>query len=225
MSDEWLAEDFIEISDDRRKFTPLDRSLFLPPIKEHFGGLKNVRGKRFLDVGSGSGSPLQDLMAEIGAEIVSFDKSKAVVKRLKKDGKLAVQGNFLGLPFKPNSFDGVIQSEVINGVSPRHPPEHQRWLPQMLTQIHKVIVPDGVFIQTHIGDCIGGMIDAKHQLQLIAWAGFRDIHLIGERPRNITALSFIATKGDQHYLLKDALKSDFDKVYRGVSGYKANLGI
>jgi len=92
----------------------------------------------------------------------------------------------------------------------------------MLLEIHRVITPGGVFIQTHIGDSIGAMPDARWQLKLLAWVGFYDIRLIGDNPIRINALSFIATKGDKQYLLKDVLQSDFDEIYHQSSGYRAD---
>lgn len=179
-------------------------------IKEHFGGdLNKVKGAKFLDAGSGIGSSLQELIIDLGGEVTSLDKSSRIVDMVRKEGREAVNGDVFFLPFDSESFDGVIQSQVIDIV-----PKNSSQLTKMLQEIHRVLKPEGIFVQTHHG---GGFPHDwfptfEEQIDILAEAGFKEIRLIEEE--GSCGLTCIATKGEGLYTREEALLTDIAWFYR-----------
>lgn len=64
-----------------------------------------VQGK-ILDVGSGPGRDGL-LLKEKGLEVICLDASEAMIKLCEEKGLQSVVGDFISIPFKDNSFDGV----------------------------------------------------------------------------------------------------------------------
>jgi ubiquinone biosynthesis O-methyltransferase len=108
-------------------------------LKNKIGSLN---GKKILDVGCGDGV-LSYLVAKQGAEVsgigysdIAIEFAKEKSKRLKIDFK---QGSAYELPFKDNSFDAVISSDVI---------EHLEDVPTYLSEINRVCKNGGTVVIT-----------------------------------------------------------------------------
>ncbi|NJC26003.1 class I SAM-dependent methyltransferase [Neolewinella antarctica] len=95
-----------------------------------------------LDVGCGSAWVAAALTAR-GITVVSFDIASAnlnkALARVPSEHHVAVRGDVLSLPFKDESFDVVISSEVI---------EHVPYLPGYLDNVLRVLKPGGRAILT-----------------------------------------------------------------------------
>lgn len=81
---------------------------------EILGILGDVRGKKILDVGAGTGR-LSVLLAGGGAEVTAIDVSESMLKILsKKNRKIKIMiGDAENLPFAENSFDAVTAAFLI----------------------------------------------------------------------------------------------------------------
>lgn len=207
--DKYFENDQIECSEMSRQFYRegcLSMEKFSLAIKEHFGGnLDKVKGIKFLDAGSGTGSPLQELIIDLGGEVTNLDKSFQSLDMVRKEGREAVNGDVFGLPFDSESFDGVIQSQVIN-IVPKNSPQ----LRKILQEIHRVLKSDGVFIQTHHGAGFPNdwIPSPEEQIDVLAEVGFANIRLIDQKSPD--GLSCIATKGKGPYTRVEALLSNID---------------
>lgn len=94
-------------------------------------------GPNILDVGSGPGR--DGLLLQIaGKRVTCVDASEEMVKMSRERGLETVQADFNGLPFPDQSFDGVWSYTAL-----LHVPKLQVDTP--LQEIHRVLVPGGVF--------------------------------------------------------------------------------
>jgi hypothetical protein len=103
---------------------PVPLKIILEPVREAFGGIKNVKGKRILDIGSGATSPEHGrgtpwepwfcrALKELGADAVGVDS-----RNLDKEEFEHHQSNIQrpgALDFLPGgSFDGVNMSSFFD---------------------------------------------------------------------------------------------------------------
>ena len=113
-------------------------------VKQIFRELKNIRGKKILDVGCEAGYITMRL-AQKGAQVTAIDLIEEPINEL----KLAIKGKKLKLklqvadatklPFKPNSFDIVLATEVI---------EHITRLEKFVAGAFRVLKPGGRLLIT-----------------------------------------------------------------------------
>lgn len=105
--------------------------------------LKNVSGKRILDIGfAGSGDEPDDLFQALlvafpDKYIAGVDVNAAKVAKLHRKNTIA--GNGKNLPFTDQSFDCVVLAEVV---------EHQTEVLPFLTEAFRVLRSDGKFLMT-----------------------------------------------------------------------------
>ncbi|GAB4052591.1 class I SAM-dependent methyltransferase [Catellatospora paridis] len=97
----------------------------------------DVRGRRVLDAGCGSG-PLSEALRARGAVVAGFDSSPVMVelarKRLGEDADLQVADLSLPLPFADGAFDDVVVSLVLHYL--------QDWKAP-LAELRRVLKPGG----------------------------------------------------------------------------------
>ncbi len=107
-----------------------------------FGSLLSpdeVRGRRVLDAGAGTGH-FSRVLEQWGAKLVSLDLGPALLGEVvKKCRTLPVCGSVLDLPFADGSFDTVLSTEVIE-----HTPDPRR----AVAQLCRVLKPGGLLVLT-----------------------------------------------------------------------------
>lgn len=114
--------------------------LYSPSLKQKAENiLANLRGKKVLDIGCGSGW-ISRLAIDRGFEITAMDISKKVVEEnifYQKNSGIKydmIQGSAVAIPFPDQSFDSIIMTEVLE-----HLPNPQ----SALKEIHRVLKPGG----------------------------------------------------------------------------------
>lgn len=133
-----LYDDFAYVYDTTRygtKKQKITTKIVLEVVSELAGNTKN---KLVLDAGCGSGRFTSFFINE-GANVISADTSKNMLKNLmeKNHNVKAINANILNLPFKNNSFDLIICSEVLT-----HLHEYKR----PLAEFKRILNSRGVII-------------------------------------------------------------------------------
>lgn len=101
--------------------------------------IENLRRKHVLDAGCGTGW-FSAGAANRGANVTSMDVGPELLKQVAKKCKSKrVIGSILEMPFKNNSFDFIISSEVIEHVTDQQ---------KAISEIHRVLKPNGILVLT-----------------------------------------------------------------------------
>lgn len=128
-----IADDFDRIAN------TYDLRRRLAVIFDELLGSHDLRGKRLLDVGSGTGWFSEAAVAR-GASVVSLDIGTRLLARARaRSGSVPVGGDACALPFLPNTFDVVVSSECI---------EHTLDPLRALREMTRVLAPRGVLVVT-----------------------------------------------------------------------------
>lgn len=113
-------------------------ALFMDRVIREVG--RPLRGMRILDLGCGTGQ--NSLWLEPYNEVVSYDPALEGVRMTRKRRKTP-GGHIVGggehLPFRDESFDGVLLIDVLE-----HIPEHE----QVTAEVRRVLKPGGVVLCT-----------------------------------------------------------------------------
>ena len=100
---------------------------------------ENLQGIQLLDAGCGTGWFSREAVKR-HASVVSLDVGCALLQQVeKKCASKKVAGDVLTLPFKNNSFDAVISTEVI---------EHTVDPQKAIVEMYRVLKPDGLLVLT-----------------------------------------------------------------------------
>ncbi|MFH0754149.1 MAG: methyltransferase domain-containing protein [Candidatus Omnitrophota bacterium] len=99
------------------------------------GRIRNAQGLCVLDVGAGDGA-LTKALVKTGACVVSLDAAWGMVRMGKEQGdaRLWIQADAVALPFKSESFDGLVSSSVYQWVDD---------LETAFSQARRVVKPGG----------------------------------------------------------------------------------
>lgn len=101
--------------------------------------VREVRGKRVLDAGAGTGR-FSQILSQWGARLVSLDLGPQLMAQVRsKADTRTVCGSVLALPFSDSSFDLVLSTEVI---------EHTTDPRQAVSEFARVLSPGGTLILT-----------------------------------------------------------------------------
>jgi len=102
----------------------------------------DVKGKRVLDIGCGTGRCIKTLIDK-GAIITGCDISPEMLKIAKKKflNVEFAEGDIENLPFKDDCFDVVLASFLI---------VHLKSLQKAFDEVYRVLKPGGIFILTNI---------------------------------------------------------------------------
>jgi 2-polyprenyl-3-methyl-5-hydroxy-6-metoxy-1,4-benzoquinol methylase len=133
---------------------------------------KELAGARVLDAGCGTGH-FSRAAVERGARVVSLDLGQALLAQVaKKCASQGVVGSVLALPFRAQSFDVVICSEVI---------EHTEDPYRVIPELHRVLREGGVLAltvpnQTWKWSCIlAGWLNLRPYRGLENWVRFAQL--------------------------------------------------
>ena len=104
--------------------------------------LPDVKGKKILDVGAGTGR-ISLPLALAGAQITALDISEKILEILKKKNKKihTVVGEAESLPFEDNSFDIVVSAFLI---------VHLKDPKIFFDEVYRVLKPGGLFLVSNI---------------------------------------------------------------------------
>jgi ubiquinone/menaquinone biosynthesis C-methylase UbiE len=133
-----LYDDFAHVYDTRRyetKKQKITSTIVLEVASELVG---NTKDKMVLDAGCGTGR-FTDFFIEEGANVISADTSKNMLKFLmeKNLNAKAINADIFNLPFKNNSFDLIVCSQVLT---------HLREYKRPLAEFKRILNSDGIII-------------------------------------------------------------------------------
>jgi SAM-dependent methyltransferase len=130
---ESIADDFDRIAN------ALDLRRRLEIVFVELLGNEELRGKRLLDVGSGTGWFSQAAVAR-GAVVVSLDIGRRLLTRTRaRCGSAPIAADACHLPFPSGAFDAVISSECI---------EHTLDPLLAIREMARVLAPSGILVVT-----------------------------------------------------------------------------
>jgi len=130
---EFFADDFdsvVNMYDTRKRISVVFDELL---AKE------KLKNKKLLDAGCGTGW-FSAVATKRGAQVTSMDIGKNLLKQVaKKCHSKRIVGSILKMPFKANTFDYVISSEVV---------EHVSNPDKALRELYRVLKPGGILVLT-----------------------------------------------------------------------------
>lgn len=163
-------ESFAEVWDERMNQDEVDKRLRLV-----FGRLlreEDVRGKRVLDAGAGTGR-FSRALADMGARLVSLDIGEKLLELVR--AKCATQtmvGSVLDLPFPDGAFDLVLSTEVI---------EHTTDPRRAVREFARVLAPGGKLVLTvpnrlwRPAILLANALHLRPYMGYENWAAYRDL--------------------------------------------------
>lgn len=98
--------------------------------------MKNLRGKKILDVGSGPGN-YAIYFKEKGFNVTCLDVSQKMVDKCKEKGLIAIKGDIENPPFNSKTFDGVWACAILQHIK-------RSEVPITLKAISKILKPKGI---------------------------------------------------------------------------------
>jgi SAM-dependent methyltransferase len=102
-----------------------------------FEAVREAGPRRLLEIGPGRGEMAERFAGELGVEVIGVDQSPRMVELTWARGVEAVVGDVRDLPFRDGVFDVVVAAWMLY---------HVAELGRALTEIRRVLRPDGAFI-------------------------------------------------------------------------------
>lgn len=133
----FFYDDFASDFDAKMNMYEMNKRLHI--IFENLLDADEIKGKKFLDAGSGTGW-FSKRASEIGASVTSLDVGEKILAEVaRKCDSERIVGSVLNLPFSDESFDVVVSTEVIE-----HTPNPRR----AISELCRVLKPGGILIVT-----------------------------------------------------------------------------
>lgn len=184
---------------------------------------ERMKNKKILDAGCGTGW-FSSVAEKRGAIVTSMDLGpKLLEEAAKKTNSKKIIGSILEMPFKSNSFDIVISSEVIE-----HTPSPQ----QALKECYRVLKPGGILVVTtpnafwYFALYIAEKLKLRPYQGLENWSSFNgiksDLKKVGFNIQDICGIHFFPfTVQKTHWLL------DFFHLFRRtfIAKYMVNIAV
>ena len=143
---------------------------------------EDITGKKLLDAGCGTGW-FSKLSCERGAIVTSMDLGENLLSKVaQKCTSERVVGSILEIPFKDNSFDIIVSSEVIE-----HVPDPYK----AIQELFRVLKPGGTLVLTtpnriwYFAIWIANVFKMRPYQGLENWTGWY------EMKRNLTKIGFV----------------------------------
>jgi 2-polyprenyl-3-methyl-5-hydroxy-6-metoxy-1,4-benzoquinol methylase len=144
-------------------------------VFEDLLGAMELRGKEFLDGGSGGGH-FSAAACRRGANVTSLDVGPNLLEQVKKRcDSTRVIGSILDLPFKDRTFDVVMSTEVIE-----HTPDPER----AVRELSRVVRPGGVLVLTSPNRLWQPVVRLATATRLRHYAGYENF-LWAHRARDV----------------------------------------
>lgn len=163
-------ESFAEVWDEQMNQDEVGKRLRLV-----FGRLlreEDVRGKRVLDAGAGTGL-FSRALADMGARLVSLDVGEKLLGLVRaKCATQTVVGSVLDLPFPDGAFDLVLSTEVI---------EHTTDPRRAVSEFARVLSPGGKLVLTvpnrlwRPAILLANALHLRPYMGYENWVGYRDL--------------------------------------------------
>lgn len=99
--------------------------------------IKELSGKKVLDIGSGPGRDAE-IFRKASLNVVCMDASESMVNLTRKMGFESVVGNFTNIPFESEAFDGVWSYTSLLHI-------HKNDIKEALKEIHRVMKKGSFF--------------------------------------------------------------------------------
>ena len=112
----------------------------MPHIEALIGRMQDDKADRLLEVGGGTGNTAA-VFAAAGLNVVMTDLSPDQVMLARQKGLTASAADIRELPFDDASFDAVWAENCLLHIANRD-------MPDALSEIRRVLVPDGLFVLT-----------------------------------------------------------------------------
>lgn len=142
---------------------------------------ENLKNKKLLDAGCGTGWFSAEAVKR-GAKVTSMDVGQKLLKEVaKKCDSKRVVGSILKMPFKDNSFDYVVSSEVI---------EHVTDPDKALKELYRVLKPGGTLALTTPNKFWYFSLKIANALNLRPYQGLENWHWYGELKNKLKKLGF-----------------------------------
>ncbi len=117
---------------------------------------EDLKGKKILDLGSGSGRDAL-ILRDKGLEIVCVDASKEMIKITNNLGFESIESDFQNYDFSKEKFDGVWAYTSLLHINKEE-------MKKILKKIYKTLKPNGIFLIGMIEGIYEGEIERENML-------------------------------------------------------------
>lgn len=150
-------------------YDSISEETYTKEIQRYFKTPDQLSGKTFLDVGSGMGSRLHDILQRFGVNFVNLDITKEAILFRQNMGEMGIVGDAYHLPIKNEVVDGVIMANVTDsGLL-----ADQTDLEDIYLELHRVIKKGGYYLQTQNDPTYG--VSQRKEIKTLRNAGFNRV--------------------------------------------------
>lgn len=175
----YFYDGFANQFDERMNMYDTNKRLLI--VFDQMLGSQDLQGKRLLDAGSGTGW-FSKAAHERGADVYSLDIGLNLLNIVgQKCGSKKTVGSVLRIPFADNTFDHVVNTEVI---------EHTPAPMQVIPELYRVLKPGGVLVLTVPNRIWHFSVVIANALNLRPYEGFENWVYWGQLRRRLEECGF-----------------------------------